>query len=185
MTTQMKTKTEAMVMGVFRTRAAAEGAFDALIVHGVPDHSINLMMSDKTRASYWSHPDPRSKAATHVGNKAAEGMGVGGAIGTAVGATLGAIAAIGSSLAVPALGLVIAGPIAAAFAGGGAGALTGGALGALIGLGITEKDAAVYDRALKEGGVIIGVAYHDSAEAKKIEKIMKEQQGEQVAISAS
>lgn len=68
------------------------------------------------------------------GSLAVEGMGVGGVIGTAVGATVAAVvAAVGISIIVPGLGLVIAGPIAAAFAGGGAGAVTGGAIGLLTG----------------------------------------------------
>ncbi len=61
-------------------------------------------------------------ADSELGNKAAEGAGVGGAIGGTVGAIAAAIAAIGTSLVLPGLGLVIAGPIAAALAGAGAGA---------------------------------------------------------------
>ena len=49
-----------------------------------------------------------------LGSKAAEGAGVGGAIGGTVGAILAAIAAVGTTIAIPGLGLVIAGPLAAA-----------------------------------------------------------------------
>ena len=51
-------------------------------------------------------------------------------------AVLAALTAAGTSIALPGLGLVIAGPLAAAAAGAGAGAATGGLLGALIGWGL-------------------------------------------------
>jgi hypothetical protein len=60
---------------------------------------------------------------TELGNKALKGAGTGAAVGDAVGATLAAIAAIGTTLALPGLGLLVAGPIAAAFAGAGQAAL--------------------------------------------------------------
>ena len=45
---------------------------------------------------------------------------------------MAAVAAAGTSLAIPGLGVVIAGPLAAALAGAGAGAATGGLLGAQV-----------------------------------------------------
>ena len=48
---------------------------------------------------------------------------------------LAAIAAIGTTLALPGLGLLIAGPIAAALVGAGSGAAAGGVLGALAAMG--------------------------------------------------
>lgn len=116
----------------------------------------------------------------HAGSQATEGMGVGGAIGTAVGATLAAVAAIGTSLAIPGLGLIVAGPIAAALAGGGAGAVTGGLLGWLIGLGITESNAQAYEEALREGGVVLGVHPRTSDDATEIKKYFEKHQGENV-----
>jgi len=165
------------VVGVFRTRASAESAFDALQSYGIPSSNISVLMSDKTRSRDWAH---EKAGGTSAGSKAAEGMGVGGAIGTAVGATIAAIAAVGTSIVLPGLGLVVAGPIAAALAGGGAGALTGGLIGGLVGLGIPEADAQVYNDALRDGGVVIGVTPKDSSEAREVEKIMKNNSGEQV-----
>ena len=45
---------------------------------------------------------------------AADGLGIGSAIGGTVGAVLAAIAAVGTSIVIPGLGLFVAGPIAAA-----------------------------------------------------------------------
>ena len=109
-----------MVTAIFRNRNDAEQAFDYLYHLGYSDREINVLMSDKTRSElYPNRHEPKYTA----GTKAEEVMGVGGAIGTAVGATLAAVAAIGTSIAIPGLpGLLVAGPLAAAFAGGGAGA---------------------------------------------------------------
>jgi hypothetical protein len=109
-----------------------------------------------------------------------EGMGVGGAIGTAIGATLAAVAAIGTSIAIPGLGVMIAGPLAAAFVGAGAGAVTGGLIGALVGLGFTEQDARAYEEALRGGGVAIGVVPMNRDHANAIEQRFKDLNGESV-----
>ena len=58
-----------------------------------------------------------------------------------VGAALAALFAVGTVVVVPGLGLVLAGPIAAALAGAGAGGVTGGLIGALIGAGIPEGES--------------------------------------------
>ena len=140
-----------MLTGLFRDRESAERAYRGLSDRGYGKDDVNLLMSDDTRKKYFSEAD------TELGSKAWEGAGKGAAIGGGVGATLAAIAAIGTTLALPGLGLLIAGPIAAALAGGGAGALTGGLVGALVGAGIPEEHAKHYEKGLKEGGIVMGV----------------------------
>lgn len=120
-------------------------------------------MTDDTRKKYFADED------TELGTKAWEGAGKGAAIGGGVGATLGAIAAIGTTLALPGLGLLIAGPIAAALAGGGAGALTGGLVGALVGNGIPEEHAKHYEKGIREGGIVMGVNPRTSEDADYFE----------------
>jgi hypothetical protein len=174
----MAGKRQKMVTAVFRHRNDSEQAFDYLYHLGYTDRDINVLMSDKTRSSFYPNREDETKH--NAGTKAAEGTGIGGAIGTAVGATLAAVAAIGTSIAVPGLGLVIAGPLAAAFAGGGAGAVTGGAVGALVGAGINEQNAEAYSEALREGGVVLGVTPKNREHAKAIEERFKELHGENV-----
>jgi len=168
-----------LVTAVFRDRFDAERAFDYLYAKGYTDSEINVLMSDKTRSTFYpaSHKDENKHPA---GTMATEGMGVGGAIGTAVGATLAAVAAIGTNLILPGLGIIVAGPLAAALAGGGAGAVTGGLLGALIGAGMTEQNAQAYDEALRNGGVVIGVVPRNSDHADDIERKFREYNGENV-----
>ena len=160
-----------MITAVFNDRFDAQRALDDLYAHGYDSSEISVMMSDQTRASF--RQEGAEIAKHDAGSKAVEGMGVGGAIGTAVGASLAAIAAIGTTLAIPWTGgasLLVAGPIAAALAGGGAGAVTGGLIGSLVGAGMTEQNAQAYTDALKSGGVVVGVHPHDDNEATRIKQ---------------
>ena len=108
------------VTGTFRDRENAERAYNSMASRGYSQDDVNLMMSDDTRKKHFSDDTD-----TGLGSKALEGAGAGGAIGGTVGAILAALATVGTTLAIPGLGIVIAGPIAAALAGAGAGAGTG------------------------------------------------------------
>jgi len=125
-----------MITAVFRDRYDAIETFDWLRVQGYTQDQISVLMSDQTRTLY---SQDVKEGKIERGSKMAAGAATGGAIGTAVGAGLAALAAIGTSLVLPGLGLVIAGPLAAAFAGGGAGAVAGGLIGGLVGYGIPES----------------------------------------------
>jgi hypothetical protein len=105
---------------------------------------------------------------------------LGGASGTAVGATLAAVMAVGSALAIPPLGVAIAGPVAAVLAGGGGGAVAGGIIGALIGLGIPEPNARAYQEVLRDGGVVLGVVPHGPEDADAIRRDFDELRGEDI-----
>jgi hypothetical protein len=70
---------------------------------------------------------------------------------------------------IPGLGIVVAGPLAAAVAGAGAGGVTGGIIGALIGSGIPEERAHVYEKGVKEGNIVMGVDARDQADADYFE----------------
>jgi hypothetical protein len=143
-----------MVTGLFRDRDSAERAYQSASARGYNTSDINLAMSDETRKRHFS---TTAGTTTELGNKAAEGAGVGGAIGGTVGAIAAAIAAVGTSLVIPGLGLVIAGPAVAALAGAGAGAAAGGIIGALVGWGIPEERVKHYEQGIKDGGIVMGV----------------------------
>ncbi len=142
-----------MVTGLFRDRETADRAYNSIRSRGYNDNDVNLLMTDQTRDSWFSGSDAADSA---LGNKALEGAGTGSAIGGTIGAVIAGIAAIGTNVLLPGLGLVVAGPLAAALAGAGAGGLTGGLLGALVGSGIPDEDAARYEQGIKEGGVVMG-----------------------------
>src|SRR4028118_1264588 len=137
-----------IMTGMFRDRESAERAYGSLTSRGYSKDDVNLIMSDDTRKKHFSGDDKDSD----LGDKAWEDAGKGAAIGSGVGATLAAIAAIGTTVALPGLGLLIAGPIAAGLAGAGAGGLTGGLIGALVGHGIPEDPAEGDGRGGRAGG---------------------------------
>ena len=170
------TARKSLITGLFRNREAADNAYQALIDLGYSRDDINLVMSDETRNRYY----PANDTPHETGHKTMEGAGVGGAIGTTVGAILGALAAIGTSLVVPGLGLVIAGPIVAALAGAGAGSITGGLIGGLIGAGIPEDTAKAYEKGIREGGILISVEPRSDGDAERIEREWKNLGGELV-----
>lgn len=138
----------------YRDREAAEHYYNRLRERGYTDDNIDIIMSDDTRKKYFSNS---GEYLSGFGNKALEGAGTGSAIGSAVGAAVGIIAAIGTSLIIPGLGIVVAGPLAAGLAGAGAGGVTGGIIGALIGFGIPEDKAKIYEQDIKNGNIVIGV----------------------------
>jgi hypothetical protein len=148
------TKNDKMLTAVVRDRATAAQAYEWLQRRGYNTGDINILMSDQTRQAFSN--DGSEGRIKHT-DKSAEGVATGGAVGTAVGATVGAILALGTTVVLPGLGLVVAGPLLAGLAGGGAGAVTGGIVGGLIGLGIPESNARAYEEALQTGGVVFGV----------------------------
>ena len=150
-----------IVTGLFNDKESSEGAYRSLRDRGYSDDDINVIMSDETRNKYYAN-DPDSE----LGTKAAEGTGIGGAIGGTLGAILAGIAAIGTNLVLPGLGLVVWGPLAAAIAGAGAGGLAGGLIGALVGWGIPEDHAVVYEEGIKNGGTVIGVRPRSNDDAE-------------------
>jgi uncharacterized protein YjbJ (UPF0337 family) len=167
-----------MLTGLFRDRDSAERAYGSLRSRGYTDDDVNLMMTDQTRDSWFSGDDVDNT--TELGSKALEGAGTGSAIGGTLGAIIGGIAAIGTNVILPGLGLVVAGPIAAALAGAGAGGLTGGLVGALIGSGIPEERAKLYDEGVRNGGVVMGVNPRSDDDATYLENEWRNSRGEHI-----
>jgi hypothetical protein len=176
MADEIRTTRRPLVTGMFRDRASAEHAYNAVTARGYTRDDVSVMMTDETRKRHFVDSDEE----TELGNKALEGAGVGSAIGGTVGAILAAVVAGVSTVALPGIGLVIAGPLAAALLGAGAGGLTGGLIGGLIGAGIPEERAHVYESGIKEGGIVLGVEPRSETDAREIESEWRSQNGEHV-----
>jgi hypothetical protein len=158
-----------LVTAVFKTRVAAEAAVDAILKRGYTRDDISVLMSDSTKSKEFA-----IETRTH----AADGLGLGAAVGGTVGAVVAALVAVGTNVFLPGLGLVVAGPLAAALAGAGAGGAAGGLIGALVGAGIPEHRAKVYDSSLRAGGILIGVEAKTDEEADTLEELLKDLGGE-------
>lgn len=161
-----------LVSGVVRTNAEASSLVDRLISAGFSRSQISIVMSDATR---------NRDFALHTGTKAGEGAAIGAASGGAIVAIAAGLAAVGSVI-IPGVGLLVAGPLAAAIAGAGAGAAVGGAVGGLIGLGIPEHEVRVFENALRQGAILIGVEA-DGDRADVARRIFKEQSAEALSTA--
>ncbi len=155
-----------LMTGLFPDRDSAEQGYNALAERGYAKDDVNVVMSEDTKKRHFATAGEE----TELGNKAAEGAGIGGAIGGTLGAIAAAVAAVGTTLVLPGLGLIIAGPLAAAVAGAGAGAASGGIIGALVGWGIPEERMKRYDDGIKNGGILMGVRPRNDEDAAYLEK---------------
>lgn len=164
-----------MLTGLFNDRESAEKAYSSVRSRGYTDDDVNVLMSDQTRGSWFTDDDD-----SELGSKALEGAGAGSAIGGTLGAIIGGIAAIGTNVVLPGLGLIVAGPLAAALAGAGAGGLTGGLVGALIGSGIPEDRAKLYDEGIRNGGMVMGVNPRNDEDAAYFENEWRTNRGEHI-----
>lgn len=169
------TETDAgIITALFENKDDAEKAYQELLDREYTFHDIDVLMSEETRNKHYGDDNVGKSA---LGNKATEGAGVGGAIGGIAGAIIGGLAAVGTAIALPGLGLVIAGPIVAALAGAGAGGATGGLIGALVGYGIPEKTALEYEMGLKDGGIALGFRPRNATEAGEVVSVWEKHNG--------
>jgi hypothetical protein len=158
----METKTN-YLSGSFKDRKSAEHAYDKLKEKGYTDKEIDIMMSKATHEKYFKKNEDEG-----LGSKVMEGVGAGSAVGGVVGAVVGILAAVGTSLVIPGLGLVLAGPIALGLAGAGAGGVSGGVLGALVGAGMPKDRAEKHEKNIREGNIVVGVTPRSSADHSSI-----------------
>ena len=173
--TSTQTDRKALLTGLFNDKETSEKAYYAAISRGYTNADINLLMSDDTRKKYFSEGQN-----SEFGSKALEGAGTGSAIGGTIGAVVGGIAAIGTNVFLPGLGLIVAGPLVAALAGLGAGGLAGGLVGALVGWGFPEDRALAYEAGLKAGKIMVGVHPRSEEDASYFENEWRNNKGEDI-----
>jgi hypothetical protein len=154
-----------ILTGLFRDRDSAERAYGSLANRGYGRDDVSLLMSDETRKRHFETPDARQ---SDLGTKAAEGMGVGAVTGGGLGALLAGLAAAG--IAIPGLPIIAMGTLAAALAGAATGGALGALIGGLIGYGIPEDRARMYDRGIREGGIVMGVNPRSREDAEYFER---------------
>ena len=73
-------------------------------------------------------------------------------------------------VALPGLGLVLAGPVAVALGAAGAAALTGGLIAALSDWGIPDERAKQYEAGIHDGGILMGVRPRSAEDARFFEQ---------------
>lgn len=162
--------------GLFNDKKSAEAAYKAAIARGYSPDDISIFMTEATRNNYFQG----KKVVTEMGDKSMEGLAIGGALGGTTIGVLGAILALSSTIVVPGVGLVIAGPLAAGLVGAGAGSIAGGLLGALIGAGIPEERARIYENGIKDGGIVMGVNSDEEIDNNGLVTDWKKYQGKDI-----
>lgn len=162
-----------IVTATFKDRASADRAVLNLAEIGVAGTKVSILMSDETHRNHFKIDN-----ATKVDEGVAAGAGIGGVSGVLL-----SLLASASTLVVPGLNLVIAGPLVAALAGLGTGALTGGLIGGLIGAGIPEYEANVYHKELQQGSVLIAVEAGDETQKKRIKDVLEAADARNIAAA--
>jgi hypothetical protein len=163
------------VFGIYRGRAEAEAAVDALTDQGFRPADISVLMPDNIGTKDFAH---------EKSTKAPEGATTGAGTGAVIGGTLGLLAGIGA-LDIPGLGpFIAAGPIMGALAGAGTGGVAGGLIGALIGMGIPEYEAKRYEGMVKEGKILLSVHCDNSDWVKRAKDTLERTGGQDIASTS-
>jgi len=167
-----------LVTGLFRDRDSAERAYGTVTSRGYGKNDVSLLMSEEARERHF----PRTETVrTELGTKAAAGAAAGAVAGGGLGAVLAGLAA--SGIAVPGLPIIAMGAMAAALTGGATGGAIGALIGALVGYGIPEERARMYDRGVREGGIVMGVTPRSRQDAEYFEREWATCGGEEICCS--
>ena len=148
MSATQTTRHEGVVVQNFRNEADAENAVRALRDAGFTADEISVVAQDRDRAE---------GVAGGTGEDVAAGTGIGAATGGVLGGIVGLLVGA-AAVAIPGIGIVIAGPLAVALGGAGLGAITGGLAGALASIGVAEDDAQRYQSHYEAGDILVVVA---------------------------
>ncbi len=160
-----------IVTASFKDRLSAETALMELERVGITESQVSLVVTDETRGNHFQIENK---------TKADEGLAAGATFGGIVGGVLAALTAAGV-VVIPGLNLVVSGALIAGLAGLGAGAATGGLVGALIGAGIPEHEAKLYEKEIREGGVLMAVEAVDSDQKRTVKDVLKGQDAYHIA----
>lgn len=144
---------------IFLSSAAAEKAYMYAIQCGYSEKDINIIMSEDSKHRYYDSILTDS-------NNTLEDVAKGGTVGGTVGGTIGALIALGTSVLIPGLGFIIAGPLA--------GAVAGTLMGTVLALGVSEKNAQEYEEEIKAGAIILSVPEKNACDIKERWRLIKE-----------
>lgn len=160
----MKTDTSAAYVAVitclFSGMEDAESACTELIKRGYTPEEITVIMSDETRGKHFDYQNQEIDPATTTINDA--GMEV------TLSTMVGIVAALGSVVAVPGIGLIVGGPLSTVFSHPDRTTESTGITEALLEAGIPEEHTQYYEKGLLNGGIVIGVAPRNPDDRKAI-----------------
>lgn len=159
-----------MITGLFSEGEGAARAYQACVDRGYDIGEVNALMSEDTRHRCFSDG---SEITTLLAQRKSAGGELGGPKGGRVEILIAVVAAVGTALALPALGFVAAGPVAAALTAAGAAGLASGLVGALADWGIPEQRVRHYEQGIRDGGILMMVEPRSEEDARQIEQEWK------------
>jgi hypothetical protein len=155
-----------VVTGLFGDGRSLERAYEIVAARGYGTAEVNVLMSDEARRRYFAED---RDVKTELGRKVEEGGELGGPMGGSLGTLLPALVAVGV-VALPGVGLVVAGPVAAALAAAGVAGAAVGIIGLLSDWGIPEERASQYEAAIRDGGMLLAVRPRNEEDARLFER---------------
>lgn len=158
-----------IVLAVFGSKLNLERSVEVLREAGYSRDEISILFRGSQEPDEWQD-ESHSRGITAG---AASGAVLGGALGWLVG--LGAVA-------IPGVGLMMAGPAMGLIAGAGVGSAVGGFAGVLSGLGIKEPDIEDYQARLKRGEVLLAVHAADPARREEARTLLEGTEAERVMV---
>ncbi len=165
------------VIGVFKSRYAAERGIDRIMTMGIVREKINILTPQSSDAQVAAVPTSDTEQA---GMGAAVGKVVGGSIGAAGGFGAGAALA---SLLLPGVGPILAGGLIGAGLLGLGGAAGGSAAGEAMEdsiSGIPRDELYVYEDALRQGKTVIIAEADDERHAEVVRQGLEESGAESI-----
>lgn len=168
-----------VVFGLFYNIDQADQAVDELQAAGYKPEEISIIAGKKYGQVVYEDQG------NNVLSNTLKGAAAGGVIGGIAGLLIGV-----GTISIPGIGvLLIGGPIASALgltgvaastvSGATTGILAGGLIGALINLGVPERESRVYERGIREGGILVAVPTRTGRESEARE-ILEEYGAENV-----
>lgn len=169
------------VTALFWSRASAERAYGQARSLAYEPADISVIMSDETRAREFPEESrtPLARKANEPAPESSPGAEqLGGPMGGTVGTIAPVVAALGTLLLIPGLGLVAAGPVAIALTAAGAVGVAGGLVGALTNWGVPKSRVEDYESAVRRGGIVLGVKAKSKEDAAQLVRAWKQSGGE-------
>lgn len=166
--------TAGRITGIFEAGSDANGIYEALRRRGYTSDEISVLMSEDTHKVHHHLPHENGDG-TNLAGDAGEGALLGGVAGGVASALV--------AIAVPGIGLALAGPLLAGLIGATAGGVAGGAIGAAVGSWYPKEASEHYESSIKEGKVLVSLSPQSTDEHADLLEEFKKYHGQKIYIN--
>jgi hypothetical protein len=169
----MSAEKRRMLTAFFRDHANAQSAYEQLLHRGYHDDEIAMIMSDTTRSTYFVVRDSFDFAMAGQPIESDDSDGVGAEIAPRLATVLAAAAAV----TMPGMTVITAGAL------GPRGEKQDNAefIATLAEIGVPLSRSESYEDALRNSGIVLGVAPHSSSDARQVRHDFEALHGEGIS----